>query len=225
MSNEYIVETKELTKIYGTGDAEVKALDCVNFNVKSGEFVSVTGPSGSGKSTLLHIIGAVDSPTIGKVSVDGTDVFSQKSKQLAQYRRQKIGLIFQFYNLIPVLSAEENITLPLKLDGQKVDKDFLNEIIETIGLTERKNNFPHQLSGGQQQRVAIARALIAKPSIILADEPTGNLDSKNGVEVLELLKSSCKKYGQTLILVTHDNNIAKTADREIIMRDGKITEA
>ncbi len=217
-----IISAEGLTKIYGKGDTEVRALDNVDFQVEKGEFVSVIGQSGSGKSTLLHILGAMDSPTSGKLTVDGTDVFSQKESELAVYRRRKVGFVFQFFNLIPVMTARENILLPLSLDSKKPDEDYLNDIIETIGLSDRMTHYPHQLSGGQQQRIAIARALITHPSVILADEPTGNLDSKSGKEILELLKSSIKKYEQTLVLITHDPKIAEQADRTVTISDGKI---
>ncbi len=222
MEDNIILSTEKLTKIYGKGDVEVRALDEVDFSVKKGEFVSVVGRSGSGKSTLLHILGAMDTPTSGKLIVDDIDVFSQKEAELAVYRRRKVGFVFQFFNLIPVMTAKENIVLPLSLDGKKPDEDFLNDIIETIGLADRMNHYPHQLSGGQQQRIAIARALIAQPSIVLADEPTGNLDSASGEEIIGLLKSSIKKYGQTLVLITHDNHIAEQADRIVTIKDGKI---
>ncbi|MGN0693246.1 MAG: ABC transporter ATP-binding protein [Oscillospiraceae bacterium] len=224
MEDNIILSAEKLTKIYGKGDVEVRALDEVDFSVKKGEFVSVIGQSGSGKSTLLHILGAMDTPTSGKLTVDGTDVFSQKEAELAVYRRRKVGFVFQFFNLIPVMTAKENILLPLSLDGKKPDEDFLNDIIETIGLADRMNHYPHQLSGGQQQRIAIARALIAQPSIVLADEPTGNLDSASGEEIIGLLKSSIKKYGQTLVLITHDNHIAEQADRIVTIKDGKILQ-
>lgn len=224
MANDIILSAEKLTKTYGKGDTEVRALDNVDLNVPKGEFLSVIGQSGSGKSTLLHILGAMDTPTSGKLTVGGLDVFSLKEEELAVYRRRQVGFVFQFFNLIPVMTAKENIVLPLSLDGKKPDKDFLDDIIETIGLKDRMNHYPHQLSGGQQQRIAIARALIARPSIILADEPTGNLDSISGKEIISLLKSSIKKYEQTLILITHDNSIAAQADRTVTIKDGKIYE-
>ena len=207
------IEIQDLCKIYGKGETEVDALQNVSLTIEKGEFVAITGPSGSGKSTLLHMLGAVDTPTSGKVIIDGTDVFNTKEKELAIYRRRKIGFIFQFYNLIPVLTAEENITIPLKLDSRDVDQEYLEEIIETLGLSDRRNHFSNQLSGGQQQRIAIGRAMINRPAIILADEPTGSLDTKNSREIITLLKFAVRKYGQTLILITHDPSIAAQADR------------
>nr|WP_317413342.1 ABC transporter ATP-binding protein [uncultured Solibaculum sp.] len=219
---EPIVMVKDLCKVYGKGPMAVNALQHVNFQVEKGEFVAITGASGSGKSTLLHMLGAVDRPSSGSVMVDGVDVFSKKEGELAVFRRRKVGFVFQFYNLIPVLTAEENITLPVMLDGQNVDKDLLEEILSSLGLSDRRNHLPSQLSGGQQQRVSIGRALIYRPSILLADEPTGNLDTQNSREILSLLKSSVRKYGQTLILITHDMSIASQADRVIVMEDGRI---
>lgn len=218
-----IVSTENLCKVYGKGETAVHALENVNLKVEQGEFVAVTGSSGSGKSTLLHMLGAVDIPTSGKVYIEGRDVFKNKEKDLAVFRRRKIGFIFQFYNLIPVLTAEENIKVPLSLDGQKTDGAFLNELIDMLGLSERRDHLPGQLSGGQQQRVAIGRAIIHKPAIILADEPTGNLDTQNSREIVALLKNSVRKYGQTLILITHDPSVAAQADRVITMQDGCVT--
>lgn len=218
-----ILRVDHLSKIYGTGENAVKALDNVSFSVHKGDFVAITGPSGSGKSTLLHILGGVDEPTAGKVYVDGKDVYSQNSEQLAVFRRRQVGLIYQFYNLIPVLDVRENITLPLLLDGRKVNAEYYNELLNTLDLREREKHLPNQLSGGQQQRVSIGRALINTPAIMLADEPTGNLDSKNSREIIDLLRLSNKKYDQTLIIITHDENIALQADRIITIEDGKIS--
>ena len=201
---------------------EVKALKNINLNIEQGEFVAIVGQSGSGKSTLLHLIGGVDIPSSGEVIIDGKNIYKLKEKELSILRRRKLGFIFQFFNLIPVLTAQENIEMPVLLDNEKIDKKYMNELLMILGLEERKNNYPSQLSGGQQQRVSIGRALANKPSIILADEPTGNLDSKNSKEVLELLKYCAKKYNQTLILITHDINIAKSADRVITIEDGEI---
>ena len=217
-----LIEVKNLNKIYGSGEAEVKALKNINLNIEQGEFVAIVGQSGSGKSTLLHLIGGVDIPSSGEVIIDGKNIYKLKEKELSILRRRKIGFVFQFFNLIPVLTAEENIEMPVLLDNEKIDKKYMNELLRILGLEERKNNYPSQLSGGQQQRVSIGRALANKPSIILADEPTGNLDSKNSKEVLELLKYCTKKYNQTLILITHDINIAKSADRVITIEDGEI---
>lgn len=218
-----ILRVENLTKIYGKGENEVRALDGVSFSVNKGEFIAVIGPSGSGKSTLLHILGGVDRPTGGKVFMDGKDVYAQNEEQLAIFRRRQVGLIYQFYNLIPVLNVTENITLPVLMDGQKVNRDRLKELITTLGLTGRENHLPNQLSGGQQQRVSIGRALMNAPAVVLADEPTGNLDSKNSKEIVDLLKISNEKYGQTLIVITHDESIALQADRIISIDDGKIT--
>lgn len=218
-----ILRVEHLSKIYGTGENAVKALDNVSFSVHKGDFVAITGPSGSGKSTLLHILGGVDEPTAGKVYVDGKDVYSQNFEQLAVFRRRQVGLIYQFYNLIPVLDVRENITLPLLLDGRKVNAEYYNELLNTLDLREREKHLPNQLSGGQQQRVSIGRALINTPAIMLADEPTGNLDSKNSREIIDLLRLSNKKYDQTLIIITHDENIALQADRIITIEDGKIS--
>lgn len=217
-----ILEVKKLCKNYGKGDTLVKALDNVSFEVNEGEFVAIVGASGSGKSTLLHILGAVDRPTSGTVIVNGTDVFKQNDNDLAIFRRRKVGLIYQFYNLIPILNVSENMTLPVLLDGKKVDKEYLNELIDILGLTKRVSHLPNELSGGQQQRVSIGRALMAKPDIILADEPTGNLDSKSSKEIIDLLKLSNTKYNQTIIMITHDINLAKCANRIITINDGKI---
>lgn len=201
-----LIEVKNLNKIYGSGEAEVKALKNINLNIEQGEFVAIVGQSGSGKSTLLHLIGGVDIPSSGEVIIDGKNIYKLKEKELSILRRRKLGFIFQFFNLIPVLTAQENIEMPVLLDNEKIDKKYMNELLRILGLEERKNNYPSQLSGGQQQRVSIGRALANKPSIILVDEPTGNLDSKNSKEVLELLKYCAKKYNQTLILITHDIN-------------------
>ena len=217
-----ILKVVDLCKTYGKGDNMVRALDHVSFSVEKGEFVAIIGPSGSGKSTLLHILGGVDTPTSGKVFLDGIDVFSQNEEQLAIFRRRYVGLVYQFYNLIPVLNVEENITLLMLLDGRKVDPKRLKEMIELLHLEGRTKHLPNQLSGGQQQRVSIGRALINAPAILLADEPTGNLDSKNSYEIVELLKESNKKYKQTLIVITHDENIALQADRVIAVEDGRI---
>ena len=219
-----ILRVENLTKIYGKGENEVRALDDVSFSVNKGEFIAVIGPSGSGKSTLLHILGGVDRPTSGRVLMDGKDVYAQNEEQLAIFRRRQVGLIYQFYNLIPVLNVTENITLPVLMDGQKVNRDRLKELITTLGLNGRENHLPNQLSGGQQQRVSIGRALMNAPAVVLADEPTGNLDSKNSKEIVDLLKISNEKYGQTLIVITHDENIALQADRIISIDDGKITK-
>ena len=218
-----ILRVENLTKVYGKGENEVRALDGVSFSVEKGAFVAVIGPSGSGKSTLLHILGGVDRPTGGKVFMDGKDVYAQNEEQLAIFRRRQVGLIYQFYNLIPVLNVTENITLPVLMDGQKVNRDRLKELITTLGLNGRENHLPNQLSGGQQQRVSIGRALMNAPAVVLADEPTGNLDSKNSKEIVELLKVSNEKYGQTLLVITHDESIALQADRIISIDDGKIT--
>lgn len=217
-----ILKIENLSKVYGKGETAVKALDHVSFTVNKGEFIAIVGASGSGKSTLLHLIGGVDKPTSGKVFVDGTDIYNLNETQLAIFRRRQLGLIYQFYNLIPVLTVEENMTLPLLLDGHKVDKKHLNDIILSLNLESRLHHLPNQLSGGQQQRVSIGRALMNNPAIMLADEPTGNLDSKNGNEIIELLKMFNKTYNQTLIVITHDENIALQADRIITIQDGKL---
>jgi putative ABC transport system ATP-binding protein len=219
-----IVEVKNLSKVYGKGETAVKALDDVSFSVKKGEFVCIIGPSGSGKSTLLHLLGGVDRPTSGKVLIDQTDIYDLNETQLAIFRRRQIGLIYQFYNLIPILTVEENMTLPMLLDEQKVDPSHLKRIVDILGLTNRLSHLPNQLSGGQQQRVSIGRALISNPAIILADEPTGNLDSKNSEEIMELLKMFNKTYNQTLIVITHDKRIALQADRIISIEDGKVAK-
>ena len=218
-----ILRVENLTKVYGKGENEVRALDGVSFSVEKGAFVAVIGPSGSGKSTLLHILGGVDRPTSGKVFMDGKDVYAQNEEQLAIFRRRQVGLIYQFYNLIPVLNVTENITLPVLMDGQKVNQNRLAELMTTLNLTGRENHLPNQLSGGQQQRVSIGRALMNAPAVVLADEPTGNLDSKSSREIVELLKVSNEKYGQTLIVITHDESIALQADRILSIEDGKIT--
>ena len=217
-----ILETNNLKKYYGNGDTMVKALDGVNFTVDDGEFVAIVGTSGSGKSTLLHMIGGLDRPTSGTVKVAGKDIFKLKDDALTIFRRRKIGFIFQSYNLVPVLNVYENIVLPIELDGNKVDKAHIDNIIETLGLSPKINSLPNQLSGGQQQRVAIARALATKPAIILADEPTGNLDSKTSLDVLGLLKITSDKFKQTIVMITHNEEIAQMADRIIRIEDGRI---
>ena len=217
-----ILETKDLRKIYGSGDTEVKALDGVNLRVENGEFVAIVGTSGSGKSTLLHMLGGLDRPTSGSVIVDGKDIFRLKDEALTIFRRRKIGFVFQSYNLVPVLNVYENIVLPIQLDGRRVDEDFIGKIVKTLGLDGRLDALPSQLSGGQQQRVAIARALAAKPAIILADEPTGNLDSKTSQDVLGLLKVTSQKFSQTIVMITHNEEIAQMADRVIRIEDGRI---
>lgn len=217
-----ILETKDLRKYYGTGANQVRALDGVSLSVKQGEFVAVVGTSGSGKSTLLHMLGGLDRPTAGKVFVEGKDIFSLKDDALCIFRRRKIGFVFQSYNLVPVLNAEENITLPIELDGNRIDRNFIREIVEILGLEQKLNSLPGELSGGQQQRVAIARALATKPAIILADEPTGNLDSATSQDVLSLLKVTGDQFGQTIVMITHNEEIAQTADRIIRIGDGRI---
>ena len=217
-----ILRVDNLKKVYGKGENAVHALEGVSFSVEQGEFVAIIGPSGSGKSTLLHILGAVDVPTSGKVIMGGKDVFAQNEEALAIFRRRQVGLIYQFYNLIPVLNVTENITLPVLLDGRKVNEQRLQEMISLLGLDGRETHLPHQLSGGQQQRVSIGRALMNAPSVVLADEPTGNLDSKNSQEIMNLLRESNEKFHQTLIMITHDENIALQADRIIAIEDGKI---
>ncbi len=219
-----ILRVENLCKTYGKGENQVKALDHVSFTVEKGEFVAIIGPSGSGKSTLLHILGGVDKPTSGKVFMDGCDVYAQNDEQLAIFRRRQVGLIYQFYNLIPVLTVTENITLPVLMDGRKVNEKRLRELIEVLALTGRENHLPNELSGGQQQRVSIGRALMNAPAVVLADEPTGNLDSQNRQEIIELLKTSNQKYRQTLIMITHDESIALQANRILSIEDGRITK-
>ena len=221
-SSNIILKTEELCKYYGAEDNLVKAVDHINLQIRQGEFITIVGKSGSGKSTLLHMLGALDNPTSGKVFLDGQNIASLKADGLSKIRRRKIGFIFQAYNLIPSLNVWENIVLPLGLDGKPLDEVFIEDIVETLGLTEKKRSLPNTLSGGQQQRCAIARAIAAKPSIILADEPTGNLDTKTGDEVMALLKTSAKKYGQTLVVITHNEEIAQMADRTIMLADGHI---
>lgn len=217
-----ILKVENLNKIYGKGENEVKAVDNVSFSVEKGEFVAIIGASGSGKSTLLHLIGGVDRPTSGKVFIDGQDIYTLDDDNLAIFRRRQVGLIYQFYNLIPILNVEENITLPCNLDGKEVDKDKLDELLKTLKLENRRKHLPNELSGGQQQRVSIGRAIINSPAIMLADEPTGNLDSKASEEIISLLRLSNKKYNQTVIVITHDEKIALEADRVITIDDGKI---
>ncbi|MCQ2445365.1 MAG: ABC transporter ATP-binding protein [Clostridia bacterium] len=218
-----ILKIEHLKKTYGSGENAVHAVDDISFSVEKGEFLAIIGPSGSGKSTLLHILGGVDRPTEGKVFMNGEDVYAKNEEELAIFRRRQVGLIYQFYNLIPVLNVEENITLPILMDGRKPDEARLNELIRTLGLEERRNNLPNQLSGGQQQRVSIGRALMTSPAVMLADEPTGNLDSRTGKEIMELLKEANRAFGQTLIVITHDESIARQADRVIAIEDGRIT--
>ena len=217
-----VLKAEHLTKVYGSGENEVRALDDVSFYIQRGEFVAIIGPSGSGKSTLLHILGGVDRPTSGRVYLDGIDVYGQNEEQLAIFRRREVGLIYQFYNLIPVLNVVENMTLPVQMDGRKVGEERLQELLKLLSLEDRKNHLPNQLSGGQQQRVSIGRALMNAPAIVLADEPTGNLDSRNSQEIMELLKLSNKKYSQTLVMITHDENLALQAERIIAIEDGRI---
>ena len=219
-----ILRVENLNKVYGKGTTEVKALDNVSFKVDKGEFVAIVGASGSGKSTLLHLIGGVDRPTSGKVIINGKDIYKYNDDELAIFRRREIGLVYQFYNLIPILNVEENITLPLKLDGREVDEQKLNELLKILGIENRRTHLPNELSGGQQQRTSIGRALITNPAIVLADEPTGNLDSKSSDEIVELLKKSNKEYNQTIIMITHNMDIAKCADRILRIEDGKICE-
>ena len=219
-----ILKVENLSKVYGSGEGEVRALDGVSFSVPKGQFLAIIGPSGSGKSTLLHILGGVDRPTSGKVFLEDQDVFAQDEDHLAVFRRRQVGLIYQFYNLIPVLNVTENITLPVLLDGRKVDQNRLEELIRELNLTGREKHLPNQLSGGQQQRVSIGRALMNSPALLLADEPTGNLDSQNSQEIVSLLKKANRQYGQTLIVITHDESIALQADRIISLEDGRITK-
>ena len=218
-----LMQIQHLSKVYGQGENQVRAVDDISFTVEKGEFLAIIGPSGSGKSTLLHILGGVDRPTSGKVFVDGQDVYAQNEDQLAIFRRRQVGLIYQFYNLIPVLNVVENMTLPVLMDGRQVNQERLEELLDVLGLRGREKYLPNQLSGGQQQRVSIGRALMNAPAVVLADEPTGNLDSKNSEEIVELLKMSNKKYGQTLVIITHDENIALQAHRVIAIEDGRIT--
>ncbi|MEY8391252.1 ABC transporter ATP-binding protein [Lachnospiraceae bacterium] len=218
-----ILKAEHVTKIYGTGENQVKALDDISFSVDKGEFLAIIGPSGSGKSTLLHVLGGVDIPTSGKVYMEGTDVYAQNESQLAIFRRRQVGLIYQFYNLIPVLNVTENITLPVLMDGRPINEKRLEDLLGLLSLNGREGHLPNQLSGGQQQRVSIGRALMNAPAVVLADEPTGNLDSKNSQEIVELLKYSNEKYKQTLIVITHDENIALQANRILTIEDGKIT--
>ena len=217
-----ILQTKGLKKYYGAGDTEVRALDGVDLTVEQGEFVAIVGTSGSGKSTLLHMLGGLDRPTAGKVTVDGKDIFALKDEELTIFRRRKIGFVFQSYNLVPVLSVWENIVLPIQLDGRAVDETFVREVVATLGLEKKLQSLPSQLSGGQQQRVAIARALATKPAILLADEPTGNLDSKTSQDVLGLMKVTSQKFGQTMVMITHNEEIAQLADRIVRIEDGRI---
>lgn len=217
-----ILRIEHLSKVYGTGENAVRAVDDVSFGVEKGEFLAIIGPSGSGKSTLLHILGGVDRPSSGRVLMNGQDVYAQDEEALAIFRRRQVGLIYQFYNLIPVLNVVENMTLPVLMDGRRISKARLDELLATLGLTERRESLPNQLSGGQQQRVSIGRALMNAPAVVLADEPTGNLDSKNSREIVELLRQSNRRYGQTLIVITHDESIALQADRVIAIEDGRI---
>ena len=217
-----IMRIEHLSKVYGSGENAVRAVNDISFSIERGEFLAIIGPSGSGKSTLLHILGGVDRPTEGKVYLDGQDVYAQDEDRLAIFRRRQVGLIYQFYNLIPVLNVVENMTLPVLMDGRKVNQKWLNELLNTLGLRGREKNLPNQLSGGQQQRVSIGRALMNSPSVVLADEPTGNLDSKNSQEIMELLKTCNREYDQTLVVITHDESIAMQADRIIAIDDGRI---
>ncbi len=217
-----ILKVENLSKVYGKGETKIKAVDDISFSVEKGDFVAIVGASGSGKSTLLHLLGGVDRPTKGKVFIDDVDIYAMDNDALAIFRRRQVGLIYQFYNLIPILDVEENITLPAKLDGAEVDKKHLNDLLETLGLENRKKHLPNELSGGQQQRVSIGRAIINNPALVLADEPTGNLDSKASDEIISLLKKSNEKYNQTIIVITHDLEIASSANRIITIEDGKI---
>ncbi len=217
-----ILKVENLSKVYGKGETKIKAVDDISFSVEKGDFVAIVGACGSGKSTLLHLLGGVDRPTKGKVFIDGVDIYAMDNDALAIFRRRQVGLIYQFYNLIPILDVEENITLPAKLDGAEVDKKHLNDLLETLGLENRKKHLPNELSGGQQQRVSIGRAIINNPALVLADEPTGNLDSKASDEIIALLKKSNQKYNQTIIVITHDLEIASSANRIITIEDGKI---
>ena len=217
-----ILETKDLRKIYGSGDTQVRALDGVQISVEKGEFVAVVGTSGSGKSTLLHMLGGLDRPTVGTVTVDGTDIFALKDEALTIFRRRKIGFVFQNYNLVPVLNVRENIVLPIQLDGRRVDQGYVDQIVEVLGMEGKLQSLPNQLSGGQQQRVAIARALSAKPAIVLADEPTGNLDSRTSQDVMGLLKVTSQRFSQTVVMITHNEELAQMADRVIHIEDGRI---
>ena len=222
MDHRYVVETKNLVKVYGRGETTVRAVDDVTMQIEPGEFVALVGESGSGKTTLLNLLGALDTPTSGEIIIGGQSLAGQSDAQLSAYRRRNVGFIFQSYNLIPVLNVAENIALPMSLDNQEVDQDYLSELLEILGLTDRRDYYPHQLSGGQQQRVAIGRALIAKPKLLLADEPTGNLDSRNSREIVTLLQNSVRKYNQTLLLITHDGHVAAHADRVLHMLDGRL---
>lgn len=218
------IRAKELSKVYGSGDNKVIALDKADLEIREGDFISIMGPSGSGKSTLLHLLSGLDHPTSGSLTYDGKDIYGMSDKALSVFRRQRIGFIFQQFNLLPVLTAQENIMMPMLLDGRQPDRQYLEELAKLLGIHERLTHLPHELSGGQQQRVAIARALIAKPDIIFADEPTGNLDSKSGGEVMELLENSCRKMGKTLVIITHDNRIAERAKRQFVIMDGIVME-
>ena len=224
MEHTYVVETKNLVKVYGKGETAVRAVDDVSMQIEAGEFVALVGESGSGKTTLLNLLGALDSPTSGEIIIGGQSLSGQSDAQLSAYRRRNVGFIFQSYNLIPVLNVAENIALPMSLDNQEVDQDYLSELLEILGLTDRRDHYPDQLSGGQQQRVAIGRALIAKPKLLLADEPTGNLDSRNSREIVTLLQNSVRKYNQTLLLITHDGHVAAHADRVLHMLDGRLCD-